>query len=205
MNNIPETSAEQTLSEILAEAWAMLSRSMTEAEHPFHTPVLGTIGRYGSSLRTVVLREVVPSERYLSCYSDRRAAKVADLLTHPQASWLFYDPGQQIQLRLGGRATLHFTDQLADRAWAKVGLNSRKNYLSLQRPGTPLANPGSGLPETFDSRNLSPVESEAGRKHFAVIVCQITFLDWLQLNPDGHRRAQFIWENDKLRSNWVTP
>ena len=205
MNNIPETSTERTLNEILLGTWAMLSQGVTEAEHPFHTSVLGTVGRYGSSLRTVVLREVIPSERRLSCYSDRRAEKVADLLTHPQASWLFYDPGQQIQLRLAGRATLHFTDELADRAWTRVGLTSRMNYLSLQRPGTPLANPGSGLPEAFDSRNLSPAESEAGRKHFAVIVCQVTFLDWLQLNPDGHRRAQFIWESDKLRSSWVTP
>ena len=205
MNKPFEGPTEQNLNNILATTWSMLSRGAVEADHPFHVSVLGTLGRYGPSLRTVVLRQVAPAERRLFCYTDRRSAKVTELQTHPQASWLFYDPGPQVQLRLAGITRLHFDDELAEWAWGRVSLASRQNYLTLQSPGTPLAQPGADLPAALAGRALSLAESEAGRPHFAVIVCQVTFLDWLHLSRTGHRRAQFVWQGEALKAKWVTP
>ena len=67
--------AELTLEEIPAYAWQALQNGVDSASHPFHTPCIATIGKYGPMQRTVVLRYVDIPQRLLVCHTDRRSSK----------------------------------------------------------------------------------------------------------------------------------
>ncbi len=194
-----------SLTEALAVSWKLLSMGVTEAKDPFHTPVLGTVDAAGCSLRTVVLRRVMEPERILICHTDLRSAKVQHIRAHPRVSWHFYHPQHNVQLRLAGPATLHTDDALADEQWANSKLMSRRCYRAVPGPGTPSDSPTSGLPEFLETRSPTLEESELGRQHFVVIACRVDFLDWYYLRAQGHRRAQFFWNEEGMSSQWVVP
>jgi hypothetical protein len=191
---------------ILANCWEMLSRGVTKARDPFHTPVLGTATALGCSLRTVVLRRVIRPQRLLICHTDRRSDKVRQIEANSRVSWLFYHPRQKVQLRLVGPATLHTNDALADEQWAATSLMSRRCYCAEAGPGTPSPEPISGLPDSLLDRTPTLAESEAGRENFVVVAGRIDYMDWLYLQArGGHRRARFIWGEDGYSATWVAP
>jgi hypothetical protein len=206
MGKIAEAEKWQSLEDIWDNAWAMLVLGATDATDPFHTPVLGTVSPPGCSVRTVVLRRIIPAERILICHTDLRSDKVQEIQRNPRASWLFYHSRQKVQLRLTGQATLHTADELADQQWAASALTSRRTYCAVDRPGAPSNGPTSGLPEPLLLTEPTWAESEAGRTNFTVIACRVDFMDWLYLRAEkGHLRAQFTWRGDELSATWVVP
>ena len=50
-----------TFDGVLNEVWTMLKRGVTHFNDPFHWPVLGTTGKEGCNLRTVILRQLTDS------------------------------------------------------------------------------------------------------------------------------------------------
>jgi hypothetical protein len=46
---------------------------------------------------------------------------------------------------------------------------------------------------------------EAARRHFRVVACRADTLDWLLLDPAGHRRARFDFIDGGWRHRWITP
>ncbi len=64
-----------TLDELLKQCWRMLAAGTRNAGHPFHTGLLGTSGRNGCVLRTVVSRATVPESRKLICHTAARSSK----------------------------------------------------------------------------------------------------------------------------------
>ncbi|MBC8110160.1 MAG: pyridoxamine 5'-phosphate oxidase family protein [Verrucomicrobia bacterium] len=188
-------------------AWVLLINGSLRAKEPFHTGVLATQADLDMSLRTVVLRKVAIEKKIIYCHSDTRAGKIAEIQKNPVVSWLFYDPAKRIQLRLSGKASVHFDDEVADAHWKSSSVSSRKCYLTQIAPGDIQDFPGDGLPPHLQVRVLpTNEESEAGRKNFCVIATEVHFLDWLFLNGDGHRRSQFHYEDVTLQTmNWVNP
>jgi hypothetical protein len=71
--------------------------------------------------------------------------------------------------------------------WAQVRLTAAAaDYLSGHAPGS----------------ELSPLVPErATREHFAVVTARVLSLDWMELHPDGHRRAVF----EPSHATWVQP
>ena len=80
------------LDEVLAASWKMLSCGAADSNDPFHWPVMGTTGKDGVSLRCVILREFLVSDRILVCHSDARAGKIQEISDSAGVSWLFYHP-----------------------------------------------------------------------------------------------------------------
>lgn len=194
-----------SLEGVLNRIWRMLTEAAHRSDVPFHHPVLGTAVEKGCSLRTVILRQVGVSDRILVCHSDARSAKVREMLSSPQVSWLFYDPKQRIQLRISGQASLHTDDAFADRQWANTGLTSRLNYCATNPPGTRLDKPGSGLPDFLLNKIPTLMESQGGRRNFMAIKVEIAAIDWLMLKVTGNRRARFQWDKGKLHATWLVP
>ena len=194
-----------TLDGILNEVWAMLKRGVTHVRDPFHWPVLGTTGKDGSSLRTVILRQFLLPQRVLICYTDARADKVQEMLNSANVGWLFYHPKKKVQLRVSGQASLHADDPFADEQWAAGRLTSRLNYCATQPPGTPIDRPSSGLPDFLLNKVPTLLETEKGRRNFMAIACQIDSLDWLILSVLGNRRARFDWDENGLHATWLIP
>jgi pyridoxamine 5'-phosphate oxidase len=194
-----------TLQGILTEAWTMLQRGATHFNDPFHRPVLGTSTPDGSRLRTVILRQFIPDKRLLVCHTDARAQKVTEIANSSQVSWLFYHPRKRVQLRMLGHATLHTDDRFADEQWAATSAASRLNYCAGEPPGTPIGRPSSGLPDFLLNKVPTLLESDRGRRNFAVIACRIDAMDWLILRALGNRRARFDWADHELNATWVIP
>jgi hypothetical protein len=194
-----------TLDGVLNEVWTMIKRGATHFNDPFHWPVLGTTGKNGCSLRTVILRQFILSERILVCHTDARATKVQEICNDNKVSWIFYHPKKKIQLRILGPAKLHTDDPFADDQWAGTKLTSRLNYCATEPPGTPVDKPSSGLPDFLLNKIPTLLESERGRKNFMAIACRIESIDWLVLSVLGNRRARFDWDENRLRATWLIP
>ena len=202
-NNIDHRTS--TLDEILTHSWTMLQAGAKRSKHPFHTAVIGTIAEFNCNMRTVVLRRVSISQRLLICHSDRRSAKIAELKGKGRLSWLFYDREEKIQIRAEGKSLLHVDDVLADEQWSRTSTMSRRCYCGEDAPGQIMPSRTSGLPQAYEERSPTLLESEAGRKHFVVISCQLDTLDWLHLHARGHSRARFSWIGKEFKADWIVP
>lgn len=185
-----------TPEDALAEAFRLLSRGVADRRSPFHTPTLATRAPDGApDLRTVVLRGFDPATRLLRIHTDRRSAKAAAIAADPRTALHGYDAGAQVQIRIGGVATLHLDDAIAEAAWAASREMSRMCYATPHAPGAPVAEPPP-----------APQDAVSGRANFAAVTLRIDTLDWLLLAAAGHRRARFAWAPDgTLSASWVAP
>jgi len=194
-----------TFESILNEIWILLTRGASRFTDPFHWPVLGTTGKAGPNLRTVILRKVMVPERTLVCHTDARAPKVQEIRDAKCVSWLFYHPKKRIQLRITGRASLHTDDPLAEDQWAAAKPTSRLNYCAVEPPGTVIDRPSSGLPDFLLKTVPTLLQTRKGRKNFMAIACRIDAVDWLILRPTGNTRARFVWDDNRLTASWIVP
>jgi hypothetical protein len=183
----------------------MLNRGATHFNDPFHWPVLGTTAKEGVSLRCVILREFSITDRILICHSDARAEKIREISSSPRVSWLFYHPQKKVQLRISGHATLHADDRFADEQWAAIKPTTRLNYGTVEPPGTPVANPYSGLPDFLLHKVPTLFETEKVRRNFIAIACRFDTMDCLVLQVLGNRRARFDWDETGLNARWLIP
>lgn len=169
-----------SLPAIEAAVWDELARCATDMAHPWRTPVLATVHGDAADARTVVLREVDPRHRQLLIYTDERAGKVAQLLHHPLGTLVMWSPALGWQLRCRVSLSLEMSGLAASSRWARIKLSpGAQDYLSPLPPGAPLDDA------------VPPSREPVARDYFAVIDATVESLDWLELHPDGHRRAAF--------------
>jgi pyridoxamine 5'-phosphate oxidase len=146
-----------SLSAIEAALWRELSAAPHDPRHPWRTPVLASTDG--------------------EIFSDARAAKLAQLDAHPIGTLVHWSASLQWQLRLRVQVEAHTDGLLVSSHWARLKLSPAANdYLSLQAPGSALAN---------------ALGARGEREHFALLVASVLSVDWLELHPEGHRRARF--------------
>lgn len=203
---LKEIESWRILERVLKQSWLMLQEGVTDDQHPFHVPVLGTTNPENSSrTRLVILRQVDSATREVVCHTDARSSKVVDIRHNDRVSWLFYHTDYRVQIRLSGRATIHTADEIAEQHWSETPLTSRRLYCTVEEPGQPVATPESTFPDHLVDRAPTEAESQAGRPYFAVIRCQVDMMEWLFLRFEGHRRARFRWREDELAATWLAP
>ena len=205
--DIWQSEDEPRLGAVLAECWRLLADGAEQPQHDFHLTALATAhATFGCSLRTVVLRKVVPETRELWFYSDLRSRKVGEIQNDPRVALLFHSLNEDTQLRIQAAAEIHHRDGLAEQAWQGLSPHRRRDYLVSGPRGLPWAWATSGLDAPLEGRDPSAEESEAGRLNFAVAVCRVSQIDWLFLTPYGHRRANFAWSGEgRLQTSWLVP
>lgn len=189
------------LSTILDETWQHLTSAVETEAHPWRLGTLATVFDGRPRVRTVVLRDVQPEARELICYTDRRSDKVSELEASPWIEWVTYDPVTRVQIRLRGNATIHSDDERAAQHWQNSSPEHRRGYITVSAPGTKADSAVSNLPDYLFDRLPNDEEAQLGYENFAVIVCRIEHLDWLQLRRNGHLAAQFLW-TDKWDGDW---
>jgi pyridoxamine 5'-phosphate oxidase len=188
------------------DVWNRLLNGALRYKDPLHNPVVANANEYGINMRTVVLRKVWMDKKQVAFHTDIRSGKWKELQMRNNISWLFYDAAGRIQIRLGGTVTLHHLDTVAEEAWATSTMSSRKVYLGKQGPSNKTLLPISGLPVAFETNDPSEEESFAAKKNFGVIVTKVIFMEWLWLNNNGHRRANFIYTDEgNFSANWLIP
>ncbi len=191
------------LSELEQDCWDRLVSGAVKSRTPFHTPSIATLHQGDVSLRTVVLRKTLPTERELRFHTDVRSPKWQELSQNPSISALFYDGLERIQIRVKGKSFLHHSNEITDEAWQKTSISSRKCYLTRFSPSSFTEESSSGLSENIENENLTLSESESGYSNFGIVSIHVQSIDWLWLNHAGHRRAYFDYE--KGVNSWMIP
>lgn len=207
MNQIKDkviiNSISYSLYELEQDCWIQLVNGAIKSRSPFHTPCVATLNNGALSIRTVVLRKAFPLLKELQFHTDIRSSKWKELQNNDSISALFYDTSTRVQIRVMGKAILHFNDEMAFEAWQKTTLSSRRCYLTQASPSSFSDIPTSGLSENIEQENFTLAESEAGAKYFGIVSIQVESMEWLWLNHAGHRRAFFDYINNS--NSWMIP
>ena len=189
--------------EIKKKIWSMLDDAVTNRSSQFRIPVFICGDQKDFDGRIVVLRKSDQSNNLVQFHSDIRSDKIAKLKTNKNASMLFYDKEEKIQVRLKVECNINHKNEITKESWSKTGHISRKCYLVENGPGTESPNPTSGLKPELDNFEFTMEQSEEGYKNFTVIQCKIKTIEWLYLAAKGHRRARF--EVDNKKEYWLVP
>jgi 3-hydroxyisobutyrate dehydrogenase len=185
------------------DCWLRLVNGAIKSRDSFHTPCVATLSDGEVNMRTVVLRKALPVLKELRFHTDIRSQKWKELEINNSISALFYDASSRIQLRVKGKAVLHFKYEITAEAWLKTSLSSRRCYLTHESPSSFSAMPTSGLTEKIEQEDFTLEESEVGQQYFGIVSIHVQSIEWLWLHHAGHRRAFFDYVND--RKSWMIP
>ena len=193
------------LDKVYLKIWNLLDLGLKNRDAPFHIPVFICGNENNFDGRIVVLRGVNDKEKKLWFHSYIISNKIKILKKNPNATLLFYDKGEKIQLRISGKANINYHNQTTKVSWQKTAHMSRQCYLGEKAPGVVSSVPSSGLSEAIDNLKYSVEESEIGYKNFCVVEVFINSIEWLYLAAKGHRRAYFSFKNNSLEKKWLIP
>jgi pyridoxamine 5'-phosphate oxidase len=191
-----------TLDAVLDAVWRELALAVSDKKHhAWRTAVLATRDGETVDARTVVLREVKVKERQVLFYTDPRAGKVGQLLALPQGVLVLWSPQLGWQLRARVAMSVQTVGLDVTSRWARVKLSpAAQDYLSPLPPGARLGANLGDITGTLGGEPHSISHPERG-VFFGVVTAHISSLDWLELHPQGHRRARF----DMDGAYWVQP
>ena len=193
------------LDKVYLKIWELLKVGLQNRNLPFHIPVFICGNKEKSDGRIVVLRGVDEKEKKIWFHSDIRSNKLKILKSTPQATLLFYDKSEKVQLRISGNVKISYQNQMSKKSWEKTVHLSRQCYLSDKAPGSDVSTPTSGLTNKVDNLKYTKEESEIGYKNFCVIETFVKSIEWLYLAAKGHRRAYFTLKNNSLEKKWLIP
>ena len=177
----------ESLQQVEHTLWAELTQAVQVRGHAWRVLALATVEGARAAARHVVLREVLTEQRQLIFYADSRSPKVSQLRQQPLGTLLAWSPALAWQLRLEVSLTVVDSGLDVSSRWARVKLStSAADYLAALPSGTPV--------ERYEPERGS-------RAFFAVVTAQVTAIDWLELHPEGHRRARF----DEQGARWLAP
>ena len=189
--------------EIKKKIWSMLDDAVTNRSSQFRIPVFICGDQSDFDGRIVVLRKSDQTNNLVQFHSDIRSDKIPKLKNNKNASLLFYDKEEKIQVRLKVECVINHDNEITKESWSKTGHISRKCYLVDNGPGTKSPAPTSGLKPELDNFEFTMEQSEEGYKNFTVIQCKVKSIEWLYLAAKGHRRARFNLETNK--DTWLVP
>ena len=193
----------EDLKEIKNKIWSILDDAVTNRSSTFRIPVFVCGDQKDFDGRIVVLRKSDQSNNLLQFHSDIRSDKIPKLKNNKNASMLFYDKKEKIQVRIKAECTINHNNEITKESWSKTAHINRKCYLVDNGPGVESPTPTSGLKPELDNYEFAIEQSKQGYKNFSVIQCKIKSIEWLYLAAKGHRRARFDLINNK--EYWLVP
>ena len=193
----------ENLEEIQKKFWSMLDDAVVNRSSPFRIPVFICSDQNDIDGRIVVLRKSDKENNVLQFHTDLRSQKVDILMKNKNASLVFYDKEEKIQLRVKVECEINNQNSTTEESWKKTQHISRRCYLTDSPPGNISKTPTSGMISKLEDFDYTMEQSEEGYKNFTVIQCKIKSVEWLYLAAKGHRRAKFDFENKK--ESWLVP
>ena len=193
----------ENLEEIQKKLWSMLDDAVVNRSSPFRIPVFICTDQNDIDGRIVVLRKSDRNNNILQFHTDLRSPKVNILKKNKNASLVFYDKEEKIQLRVKVISEINNKNSLTEESWKKTQHISRRCYLTDSGPGSVSKNPTSGMISKLEDFDYTMEQSEKGYENFTVIKCKIKSIEWLYLAAKGHRRARFELNNNK--EYWLVP
>ena len=186
-NALPPRSRIESLRLIETACWQELERAAREREHGWRIMTLATVEGEQAHARSVTLRGADAAAQRLVFYTDDRSPKLAQLQRNPLGTLLAWCRQLSWQVRLQVRLVQETDASLVSERWARLRMTpAAQDYLSPLAPGEPLTHPG---------------QERGSREHFSIVNAEVLSLDWLELHPEGHRRALFSAGGPQ----WVQP
>jgi pyridoxine/pyridoxamine 5'-phosphate oxidase len=170
------------LNQIFKETINELKFGYLKRKHPNKYCYLASISHGKPVNRTVVLRDIT-DENNLIFFTDLRSNKVEHFHQNPNAEALFYNPKKLWQIKVSGQIQFLEDEDKLKFYRQKVQGASKKDYTTLQPPGSIINNPDA-------------VEYQE-ELNFAVLELQTEIIESLQLKRPNHIRCKF-----KKTSNW---
>lgn len=177
--------------EILENLKHELIHGFSKRKHPFRYFSFGTIQNNNVSLRTVVLRKVLPDFTTI-IYTDKRSQKVAHIKENNTVSALFYHPKKLLQIRLDGKAIVVTDKEELKPFWSVVGENAKKDYTTALAPGAIINNP-----DAIDYSDNEP--------NFCIIKIIPNHIEYLQLKRPNHIRVGFDKTENGFEGSFLVP
>ena len=190
-----------SLSSIHEDIANRLSNAAADRQSPMHVPAVVTSN---VDARGMVLRGFDIRTWTLRFHTDARAPKVATIAADPRMAVLFYDKKAKIQIRVRGTGRVVLDGPITNAAWAESTNFARRCYLG-DAPGAVSENATSGLPAEFEGVEPDDAQLLPARENFAVLLVELTELDWFYLAQSGHSRAQFTRDGESWIGRWVAP
>mgnify|MGYP003312106111 CR=1 FL=1 len=116
----------ENLEEIQKKLWSMLDDAVVNRSSPFRIPVFICADQNDIDGRIVVLRKSDRNSNVLQFHTDLRSPKVDILKKNNNASLVFYDKEEKIQLRVKVTCEINNKNSIADESWKK----SIENYIT---------------------------------------------------------------------------
>ncbi|MBY0589112.1 pyridoxamine 5'-phosphate oxidase family protein [bacterium] len=181
--------------------WHELTSAVRDRQHPFRLPAVATVSPEGEpAVRTVVLRHVHSEQRRVDFYTDARSPKVKHLQHQPRASWHFWDPSRQVQIRLMTQVTLHRDgDAIARQRWENCPMASRLAYAKEIPPGQRMKD---STEDRLPSLDDHPGEQK-GQENFVVVMGSVDQIDFYEIMGHRHRRAQWSMTRAGIHGEWI--
>lgn len=188
----PKLTAYEHLS---SEVWQRLAAAADRKDHSLRLITLASVDqRDQPDARILVLRGVEPVHGRLWFYSDSRAEKIAQLRRRPAVCLVAYDIPDGVQLRMTGCSRIHTNDVVVVRHWEQLDLATRYEYQVAPVPGSALNRNDPIRRHHHEQFEEGAMDSQ--QQNFAVIEVTIDFIDWLQVNVRGDRRARMSRDHD---------
>jgi pyridoxamine 5'-phosphate oxidase len=181
-------------------AWQLMTEGKQNFKSEIHQFFVANCNDAIPELRTVILRGVNESEKWISFHSDFRSNKIAQLQQNNTVSALLYHHTKRMQLRLQCKASLHCNDDIADNSWGKARLQSKLSYSNALAPGTIIEQP---ILTDVNRTDVLQSEIDALQKNFVVVRLKIIQMDIVFLHHAGNKRM-FINYETKQKS-WLQP
>ena len=175
----------ENFKEIKKKIWSMLDDAVTNRSSQFRIPVFICGDQSDFDGRIVVLRKSDQSNSLVQFHSDIRSDKISKLKNNKNASMLFYDKEEKIQVRLKVECTINHDNEITKESWSKTGHISRKCYLVDNGPGTESPTPTSGLKPELSNFDLSTEVVIIFLTEFTAIFIEVSFISLIA--------ASFIW------------
>ncbi len=182
-----------------------LTQGVSDRNSHFRTMNLSYINQNMPFCRTVVLREYDADLAYLQYHTDYRSPKIQALSENNNVAVHFYDSQSKIQMSMNGLAIIHHKDDIAENAWQKTQILSRRCYLSQYAPTTLVSEPHNGFDEKFKGNTQTYADTHIGYDNFSVVRIMIKTIDWLYLHMHGNRRIIFTNDTTGFNGQWCIP
>ena len=188
--------------QIYTNALNFLTDAVSNRSSEFRNFVFSNLNKGKVESRYIVLRDFIEEDHNLIFFTDKRSPKLISILKNNKTMCLFYSNTQKIQLRVKTESFILNNQDLIRKYWDEVPLKSRKSY-STKLPPSSFSNfETDGLKKGMNFNSIDYWESF---KNFSVVENYIKEIDFLSLNPEGHKRARVSFNHKKVIIDWLIP
>lgn len=178
------------------KVWDLLLQGTVNRKSSFHHPTISTVSKFKINLRTLIIREVFKEKKLITFYVDMRSKKVSDLNNNKNITIHIYDENCKFQVQLYGLGSIENNTKKTQLLWTNLHSNSKKNYMSITKPGKKIVSP-SGF-EYYKNAGQ-------GYINFGLLLVKINRIECLQLLRNANIKAEFIYEKNFIKKNWLVP